>query len=201
MALTKYLAQMIRSSETMLQRMMIGGEGPFPHLPNLGIVTNNSVTNSGSNSTSSLFDILRDGILWNTPKKRKSLERRHHERFGVQKWGSGRFLKPNRKIRVDFATGEHFELGKLAPKTYEKICQETSEIKSKISDTFGSFNPRNKEASILYEGESVEHGDENKLTVQMEKSRPTFFSRNLTEKTQVPLTDKSNTTVRPTGLG
>ena len=47
MALTKYLAQMIRSSETMLQRMMIGGEGPFPHLPNLGIVTNNSVTNSG----------------------------------------------------------------------------------------------------------------------------------------------------------
>ena len=50
-------------------------------------------------------------------------------------------------------------------------------------------------------GESVEHGDENKLTVRMEKSRPTFFSRNLTEKTQVPLTDKSNTTVRPTGLG
>ena len=44
MALTKYLAQMMRSSETMLQRMMIGGEGPFPHLPNLGIVTNNSVT-------------------------------------------------------------------------------------------------------------------------------------------------------------
>ena len=70
----------------------------------------------------------------------------------MQKWGSGRFLKPNRKIRVDFTTGEHFELGKLAPKTYEKICQETSEIKSKISDTFGSFNPRNKEASILYEG-------------------------------------------------
>ena len=151
----------------------------------------------------------------------------------MQKWGSGRFLKPNKKIRVDFTTGEHFELGKLAPKTYEKICQETSEIKSKISDTFGSFNPRNKEASILYEGkfnivssckvcltlklcpnaimhnytifpiigESVEHGDENKLTVRMEKSRPTFFSRNLTEKTQVPLTDKSSTTVRPTGLG
>ena len=55
--------------------------------------------------------------------------------------------------------------------------------------------------NILIIGESVEHGDENKLTVRMEKSRPTFFSRNLTEKTQVPLTDKSNTTVRPTGLG
>ena len=40
--------------------------------------------------------------------------------------------KPNKKIRVDFTTGEHFELGKLAPKTYEKICQETSEIKSKM---------------------------------------------------------------------
>jgi len=109
-------------------------------------------------------------------------------------------LKPNRRIRVDHKTGEHFELGKLAPKMYEKIMKETSEIKTKIADTFGAFSPRDKETSILYEGESVGKREENHLSVKIEKARPTFFSRNLTEKTQVPSKSSSSTTVRPSGL-
>ena len=50
-------------------------------------------------------------------------------------------------------------------------------------------------------GESVPEGEDNKLTVSMEKQRPTFFSRNLTEKTQIPAGSTTNTTVRPSGLG
>ena len=105
--------------------------------------------------STSLLDIMRDGIMWNTPKQRKSIEVRNRQMFGVQEWGNGRMLKPNRRIRVDNKTGEFFELGKLAPKMYEKIMNETSEIKSKISDTFGAFSPRDKEASILYEGKNI----------------------------------------------
>ena len=183
------------------------------------------------------MDVLRDGFVWNTPKCRKSIEKRHLERFGGARWGTQKILKPNRRIRIDYKTGEHFELGKLAPKTYEKILQETSEIKAKISDTFGRFSARDKEANVLYEGkyvklneskckcdphidhwfctmkrilfvlnfflvgESVPEGEDNKLTVSMEKQRPTFFSRNLTEKTQIPAGSTTNTTVRPSGLG
>ena len=51
-----------------------------------------------------------------------------------------------------YKTGEHFELGKLAPKTYAKIANETSNIKAKISDTFGRFAPRDKETNVIYKG-------------------------------------------------
>ena len=96
--------------------------------------------------------MMKDGILWNTPKHRKSLEWRHRAMFGDKKWGNTRFHRVNHKIRVDHKTGEYFELGKLAPKTYEKIMKETTEIKAKICDTFGQFSPRDKETTILYEG-------------------------------------------------
>ena len=98
---------------------------------------------------------MKDGTLWNTPKHRKSIEVRNNQRFGVQKWGTSKFHKVNHRIRVDHKTGEYFEIGKLAPKTYEKIMKETSEIKSKISDTFGAFSARDKETTILYEGKNI----------------------------------------------
>jgi hypothetical protein len=34
----------------------------------------------------------------------------------------------NRKIRADEKTGEYFELGKLPPKKFAKIMEETKEI-------------------------------------------------------------------------
>ena len=98
---------------------------------------------------------MKDGILWNTPKHRKSIEVRRRQSFGVLKWGTSKFHKKNHRIRVDHKTGEHYELGKLAPKTYEKIMKETSEIKAKISDTFGAFSVRDKETTILYEGKKL----------------------------------------------
>ena len=99
------------------------------------------------------MDILRNGIVWNTPKSRKTLERRKREQYGAANWGHrGHFLRVNKRIRVDYKSGEFFELGKLAPKTYQKVLEETTAIKNKISDTFGSFSPRDKEAVVLYEG-------------------------------------------------
>ena len=179
---------------------------------------------------------MKDGILWNTPKYRKSLEVRHRAMFGDKKWGNTRFHRVNNKIRVDHKTGEYFELGKLAPKTYEKIMKETTEIKTKICDTFGQFSPRDKETTILYEGkilfgiryklicnlcpplvitnnlfhiffilyivlgETADKEEENRLSVKIDKERPTFFSRNLTEKTTVSSKSNTSTTIRPSGL-
>lgn len=103
-------------------------------------------------SSTTLLDILRDGMMWNTPKRRKTIDRRNREKYGVLLWGNTRMLRPNQRIRVDYKTGEHFELGKLAPKTYAKIAEETSQIKAKISDTFGRFAARNKETKVIYQG-------------------------------------------------
>ena len=54
--------------------------------------------------------------------------------------------------------------------------------------------------NFIFLGESVKEDDENKIVVKMEKQRPTFFSRNLTQKTHVSTNVQSNTTVRPSGL-
>ena len=94
--------------------------------------------------STSLLDMLRDGIMWNTPKKRKTIEVRTRQKFGVLKWGTGKMLRPNQRIRVDYKTGEHFELGKLAPQSYAKVLEETSQIKTKFADTFGRLSPRDK---------------------------------------------------------
>ena len=63
--------------------------------------------------------------------------------------------RPNHRIRVDYKTGEFFELGKLAPKTYKKVLEETTQIKNKVADTFGRFSPRDKDAVIVYEGKTT----------------------------------------------
>lgn len=200
MSFTKHIAHIIRTSEVIVQRILSGPGGLSPAV-DLSPATTSNLYNNGCASSTSLLDIMRDGIMWNTPKHRKTLEKRHREKYGSLHWGnSGRMLRVNKRIRVDYKTGEHFELGKLAPKTYAKIADETSKIAAKISDTFGRLSSRDKEANIIYEGESVKEED-NKLIVRMEKERPTFFSRNLTEKTQLPSNSTSSTTVRPSGLG
>lgn len=184
----------------MLQKITFGKGSFMPPMIELNIATS-PMHNKGYMGSASFLDILRDGIVWNTPKKRKTIEVRNRQKFGVLKWGTGRMLRPNHRIRVDHKTGEYFELGKLAPKTYAKVLEETSQIRSKVADTFGRFTPRDKEAVVIYEGESTKERDANTLAVQMEKERPTFFSRNLTQKTNVSSTLTSSTTVRPSGLG
>ena len=44
----------------------------------------------------------------------------------------------NRKIRVDEKTGEYFESGKLAPKAYARIMEETAAIKVSIQKSSNS---------------------------------------------------------------
>ena len=107
--------------------------------------------------------------------------------------------KENRRIRVDHKTGEYYELNKLAPKYYQKVMEETTAIKNKISETFGQFAPKDKEVSVFYANEKPQEND-NKMPIEMEKDRPQFFSRNLMQKAKPAPTSTSTTTVRPSGL-
>ena len=79
---------------------------------------------------------FEDSIMWNTPKRRKTIERRTFARYGSLTWGNVKYQRKNKKIRVDYNTGEFFELGKLAPTTYKKIMEETKEIQQKMKDSF-----------------------------------------------------------------
>lgn len=155
----------------------------------------NPKTASGSGN----LDEIWDGMLWNTPKQRKNIKRKYRERYGEPfKWGNGRFIRENRKIRVDHATGHHFELGKLSQFTYNQVMEETKSIQDAILEAFGRFQPKDKEVRIIYENETAKK-DDNVMPVEIPKPRPVFFSPNLVQKTRVPSDSETNTTVRPSG--
>ena len=154
-------------------------------------------------------EFMERAILWNTPKKRKSLEKRNLAKYAGANsqsntnWGTGKFILKNNKIRVDHRTKEFFELGRLAPETYKKVMEETKAIKERVSQAFeNGLKPRNQEVSVRYQNETNEDDIKSgKRIVEMEKERPAFFSANLMQKARTSSESAKSTTVRPTGLG
>jgi len=140
---------------------------------------------------------LNPSILWNTPRRRRSLEVRQKRRFGNKEWGTYKLPVLNKKIRVDHKTGEYFELGKLAPTTYEKIMQETKLIQKRMAESFGTGTPKDQDVVVLYKGEEKQVPDRFRV-VEIEHERPAFFSQNLLQKNRdiAP----SSETVKPSGL-
>ena len=142
---------------------------------------------------------LKDSILWTTPRNRRTLEKRWTRRHGCWQWGIYHGPRLNKRIRVDHKTGEYFEIGKLAPVTYEKVMRETKRIQQKMSDSFGIGTPKDEETLILYKGEEQNPAVKGRV-VEMEYERPSFFSKNLLEK-EHGKPGGSQETVRPSGLG
>lgn len=143
--------------------------------------------------------LLEKSIFWNTPKRRKTIERRSIAKYGMKEWGNLKLLTKNKKIRVDHKTGEFFEFGRLAPETYYKIMAETKEIQKKMAEAF-FLKPKDKEVVVSYKGEQ-QLNEDGKHVIEMEKPRPQIFSSNLMQKTKVSQDSSSATTVRPSGLG
>ena len=140
------------------------------------------------------------GLLWTTQKKRRSVEARHMKKFGMLHWGTYKLPRLNKRLRVDHRTGEDFELGKLAPRTYAAVMKETREIQARMAAAFGVGQPKDKEVAVAYQGEEAEDKDRFQV-VEMEKERPAFFAPNLMQKSTKPkVKDDSTTTVRPSGL-
>jgi len=142
--------------------------------------------------------LLQRGFLWVTPRRRRTVEARLNRRFGVKEWGTSKMIEMNKKIRVDNNTGEYFELGKLAPLTYNKIMKETKLIQQRMAESFGTGTPKDKDVVVLYKGEKKEVPDKFRV-IEMDTERPSFFSSNLMQKTRD--IDGTSTTVKPSGLG
>ncbi|XP_040577140.1 large ribosomal subunit protein bL32m [Lepeophtheirus salmonis] len=141
---------------------------------------------------------LKDSILWGVPKRRRSLEKRMTRRFGSKQWGTCKLVPMNYRIQVDNNTGEFFQLGELAPRTFRYIMNETEIIQSKVKNIFGK-GAKDADVLVQYLGEKTDSFGNNKSKIiEMETERPKFFSRHLLEKSA---SKKESTMVRPTGLG
>lgn len=147
-------------------------------------------------------EMLERAIVWNTPKNRKTIEKRTMAKFGGKEWGNCKIWKADKRIRVDHRTGEYFQLGKLAPKTYKTVMDETKEIQKKISSYFSDgLKPRDTEVVVKYQDDDRENLEKSLPIVEMEKPRPSFFSSNLMQRAKPSSQAAKTTSVRPTGLG
>ncbi|XP_063218092.1 large ribosomal subunit protein bL32m [Bacillus rossius redtenbacheri] len=146
-----------------------------------------------------LPNVWEDGMLWAVPKSRRSVEKRLKRKFGHPDYVY-KLLQPKRNLLVCSNCGHHHEAGVLCPHCYEKIRLETEAMQTKIEAELG-LSPVEQEVIVLYEGEAEAEPNEfwkGKRIVEMDKPRPSWFSKNLLQKTTTPPSDSSD--VKPSEL-
>ena len=192
MALIARISRVLTDTRQML--LEVFRDPRYPQLALVGAQQKLPLIDEGENS------LLERSIVWNTPKRRKTVEKRTMKKYGIKEWGTYKLFERNKKIRVDHRTGEFFEFGRLAPEAYKKVMAETLAIQKKMKDAFG-FDPKDKEVVVLYKDERDENAvKDGKRVIEMEKERPSFFSANLMQKAIVSNEKSSRTTVKPANL-
>jgi len=128
------------------------------------------------------------------------VEKRAKRRFGCKEWGTWRIPVVNKRIRVDHETGEHYELGKLAPGKYQKVMAETRLIQLGMMDGFGT-GEKDKEICVVYQDDDQKalHEGVDKLIVERKRDRPMWFSRAQLERVREEPTGIEGT-LKPSGL-
>lgn len=151
-------------------------------------------------TTNSIQDIIGDGFLYAVPHHRRSIERRLKRKFGHPDYVL-KILTPKTTIRVCNTCGDNHEVGVLCPTCYKRVKEETKAMQEQIISNL-QLDAVDKEVVVLYDGEKSQQSDDfwqGKRIVEMKKSRPSWFSKNLTQQTtQQPATTSD---IKPKKLG
>lgn len=148
----------------------------------------------------SLKDIIGDGFLWAVPRNRRTIEKRLKRKFGHPDY-IWKLYKPRTNLQICRTCGHDHEIGILCKHCYDKIQEETKLMQGEIQKEL-EINPIEKEVVVLYDGEKQQQPSEfweGKRIVEINKQRPSWFSKNLLQKTtQGPATTKD---IKPSDLG
>lgn len=109
-------------------------------------------------------------------------------------------LVPKSYLRICINCGNNHENDTLCPHCYDKVRKETELIKEKIEREL-KLDPVESEVVVLYDGEKAACPEEfwkGKRIVEMEKPRPSWFSKNLLQKSTQ--TNSDSTTVSKTDV-
>ncbi|KAK0052517.1 39S ribosomal protein L32 mitochondrial [Biomphalaria pfeifferi] len=158
---------------------ILSKNNPPPSLAVLGIPQNSQVAPTENDTSSkSILDSIFDGILLAVPKHRRSIEKRlfrKHRYTSFMEYGT-----PKNTIIPCLECGQFKEKGHLCKNCYEKVRLETKEMQAKMGEDL-QFNAPRQEVEFVYEGEKAEN--KNTFVVNMGKSRPSWFSKHLLNKT------------------
>lgn len=160
----------------------------------------------GSSPVPSIQELMQDGILWGVPKKRPTVERRMHKRFGVENYPQySPILRPRNDLVVCERCGDHHETFTICRTCYMEVKEETDKLKKEIKEQTDPLQPKERELLLRYEDDKPnETDDHEELVAQQNKfqfidvarPRPNWFSRNLMLKS-VYKNKVNNLTLRP----
>ncbi|XP_013786713.1 39S ribosomal protein L32, mitochondrial-like [Limulus polyphemus] len=135
--------------------------------------------NRNSSSNASVFeDIFGNGFLWAVPRSRRSIEKRL-----TRKMGQNKMLVPKKNILICNECGHFHEAHTICGNCYEKVKQETQLLQEEIQKEL-SLEPVEKEVVIVYQKEPKDYLKvQGKRIVEIPRERPSWFSKNILEKT------------------
>lgn len=151
----------------------------------------------------SIEEILKEGRVWACPKNQRNIFERWRRKYGNYLYKDGiKMFQPKRNIITCIECGNFHEAHAICKHCYSKIEEESKSIIESINKAW-SYNVIDKEVQVLYQGEDVNNLTNQKRIVEQDRSRPMWFSPNLSQKSARPLdqiegppTDGQNRTVR-----
>lgn len=156
----------------------------FPKHPYINPALDLGIDSYNPNPRPDNYDIkslIGDGFLFAVPKHRRSVERNLQRKFGSPDY-VWKLLKVKSNLRVCQKCGSDFEVGLLCPTCYNKVFAETKLMQAEIEKAL-KINAVDKEVVVLYKGEQTSEENQHKhIVVEMPKSKPFWFSRNLIQK-------------------
>ncbi|OTF83040.1 hypothetical protein BLA29_006843 [Euroglyphus maynei] len=140
----------------------------------------------GTTTNSSIDELMKDGILWGVPKKRRTAERRLARRFGVEKFpDSAKILRTRDDIILCERCGDHHEYYAICPTCYRKVKEETKQMLDALRKQTNPLQPKEKDVLFRFEDEkdSETFTSQNEFQIiDIDHPRPQWFSRNLMTK-------------------
>jgi len=134
---------------------------------------------NGQQPSSILDGLLGNGLLWAVPTHTRTVEKRMTRKMAIEKR-----LKPKKNLLVCNVCGHYHEAHTICGNCYEQVRLETEAMQDAIQKKLG-LNPVDKEVVVVYKNDPRgEPGDRVRI-VEMEKERPTWFSKNLLTKAYI----------------
>jgi len=155
-------------------------------------------TRDSERNGSMIDDIMRNGFVFATQKKRRTVERRLVRRFGHENYPDKcGIIRPKENIIVCDRCGHHHELHTICGHCYQRVKQESDLIVDEIRKRFHYSEPIEEEVTIRYKNDNRSDNEvKGRRVVEMDRQRPDWFADNLLAKSAGNKWIESNVIVR-----
>ncbi|CAG2102021.1 unnamed protein product [Medioppia subpectinata] len=143
-------------------------------------------------------DIMRNGFVFATQKKRRTVERRLERRFGLDKYpDTSPIIRAKQNLIPCDRCGQYHEFHTICANCYKRVKEESNLIIEEMKKRLHYSEPIEEEVTIRYKNDSKSEAEmTGRRVVEMDRQRPEWFADNLLSKSVGNKWIESNPIVR-----